>query len=197
MSAVGYSAISLVPLSLPTTPRWGSAQHTKCKTQSEAIPYTPLPLPPQAGPYGCLMGILASFFVFIILESNRLTNFKFDLIKLAVVLVILLGVGFLPYIDQWAHLGGFIMGFLLSGVFMPYIPSSEEEKTSQAKERAVCITKYVLLGVGIPLVVLLFVLCFVVFYVAQPVCDNCSYITCPFQEGFTVCTDQTAMLRQR
>lgn len=143
------------------------------------------------------MGILASFFVFLILESNRLTNFKFDLIKLAVVLVILFGVGFLPYIDQWAHLGGFIMGFLLSGVFMPYIPSSEEEKTSQARERGVCITKYVLLGVGIPLVVVLFVLCFVLFYEVQPVCDNCSYLTCPFQGGFTVCTDQTAMLRQR
>lgn len=145
------------------------------------------------------MGILASFFVFIIMESFRLNNFIFDIIKLAVMLVIILAVGFLPYVDQWAHIGGFIMGFVLSGVLMPYIPPSKEERKNmkQNTEKAVRIIKYVLLGVGVPLVVVLFVAFFLVFYLAQPVCDNCSFLTCPFQAGFTVCTDQTAMLRQR
>ena len=145
------------------------------------------------------MGIIACFLVFLILESNRLANFKFDLIKLSGVLVVLFGVGFLPYIDQWAHFGGFIMGFLLSGVFMPYIPAEDFTTFKEAprKEQALWVTKYVFMGVGIPLAVVLFVVCLVLFYVVQPVCDNCSYLTCPFQEGFTVCTDQTAMLRQR
>lgn len=155
------------------------------------------PYYPSTGPYGCIMGIIASFIVFIILEENRIDTFKFDLLKIAVIIVVIVVLGLLPYVDQWAHLGGLVMGFLLGGMLMPYIPAFEEEDISEKKERRVRVTKYICLAVSIPLSIIFFVIFLVVFYVSQPYCDWCSYLTCPFQEGFTVCIDQTATLRAR
>ena len=159
--------------------------------------YRVLHCPPQTGPYGCIAGVIASFFVFIILEEYRIVTFKFDVLKLIVLIVIIVVLGFLPYVDQWSHLGGFAMGFLLGGMFMPYIPAFEEENIPERKERRVRILKYIFLAVSIPLSIILIVVFLIVFYVAQPYCDWCSYLTCPFQEGFTVCIDQTASLRAR
>ena len=138
--------------------------------------------------------------VFVILEENRLSNFKSDMLKISAIIVILFILGFLPYVDQWAHIGGFVMGFLFGGIFLP---AAEEDEDQPKKKNEKCLRfvkylKWSFVIVFIPLVIILFVVFFVVFYVVQPYCQGCSYLTCPFQTGgLTVCIDQTATLRDR
>ena len=102
--------------------------------------------------------------------------------KLLLILVLLLLLGLLPWVDNYAHIVGFFTGFLLAYALMPYIAFDRKERahTRRVVSIIVCLVT----------AVLVFGALLAVFYaVPAKECDWCKYLTCiPFTEDF--CADQ-------
>ena len=158
----------------------------------------------QAGPAGSILGIVAYFFVFLIFESPHLMRPWIEALKLLlVVLLPLLLVGLLPFVDNFAHIGGLVFGFLLSGVFVPYWAEKKawenvgkDSRHSQHQYNVLRKVKIAMIAVGIPLVVGLFLLFILLFYFYQETLAFLVYLNCvPFTETF--CIDNLPETRDR
>ncbi|KAL5254665.1 hypothetical protein ACHWQZ_G014188 [Mnemiopsis leidyi] len=146
-----------------------------------------IPYQPEVGASGALYGILASLIVEVVVNWKIYKSPFLELAKLLLLLALLFLVGLLPWIDNYAHIGGFLFGFLTSFVVLPHVNFSEEDRIAKLVVQIAC-------GV---LSVVLFALLFIVFYLAQgSTCENCIYINCiPFTDSF--CQDSTMELRPR
>ncbi|KAE8680452.1 RHOMBOID-like 1 isoform 2 [Hibiscus syriacus] len=71
----------------------------------------------SVGASGALFGLLGSMLSELITNWTIYAN-KAPLLTLVLVIVINLAVGVLPHVDNFAHIGGFISGFLLGFVFL-------------------------------------------------------------------------------
>ncbi len=94
---------------------------------------------------------------------------------IAIFLYIALGV--LPYIDNYANIGGFIFGVLSSFVLVPYITVGKWDR----------VKKLCLILLALPVIGFLYLAGFVVFYnlPVSEFCSWCSYIDCiPFTSTF-------------
>ncbi len=142
---------------------------------------------------------MSYFFVFLIFESRILKHPIREFLKLLGVIGAFLLMGFLPFIDNIAHLGGFLFGFLISGVLIPFIPYKQYwsiTKEDPKKNELFFYVKIGLIFVGLCGLVLLFVLFFVLLYVVQDTWIGFSYLTCiPFTS--TLCVDQQQFIRNR
>ena len=78
----------------------------------------------EAGPAGSQFGILACLIVEVINVWPILRDPKVALGKLLAILLIFLLLGFMPWVDNYAHITGFITGFFLSYALMPFISFS-------------------------------------------------------------------------
>ena len=159
---------------------------------------------PQTGPAGSILGIVAYFFVFLIFESPHLEKPWIEALKLFfLVLLPLLVVGLLPFVDNFAHIGGFVFGFLLSGIFVPYWAEkkawenvSDSKKDSRKDYDTLFKVKIALIVVGIVLVVGLFLLFILLFYFYQFTHVALAYLNCvPITENF--CIDNLPETRDR
>ena len=76
---------------------------------------------PSVGSSGALFGIIAAILINLLIHWKSLYKPVWQVINLAFVVVIsiLLGV-FVPFIDNYAHIGGFIMGIGNGLIFAPY-----------------------------------------------------------------------------
>ena len=76
---------------------------------------------PSVGSSGALFGITAALVINLLIHWKSLHKPIWQLVNLIVVIIvsILLGV-FVPFIDNYAHIGGFIMGIGNSLLFAPY-----------------------------------------------------------------------------
>lgn len=123
-------------------------------------------------------------------------------------LVIVLGfllIGTFPYIDNWAHLGGFVFGIVSAIVFLPYItfglaldpalwasvawmepitavqtlitPLSLWQTSPSKWDKA---RKQLLLAIAFPALLIMFILAFVIFYNVQnnEFCSWCNRLNC-------------------
>lgn len=70
----------------------------------------------SAGASGCIYGIMGALFMIVKRNGGSYRQINFKRMTLAVLIYILYGFT-TPGIDGWAHLGGFIAGFLISGSF--------------------------------------------------------------------------------
>ena len=137
------------------------------------------------------MGIISTLLVYTFLEWKRLIHPMYEIGKLVVMILLGLLIGLLPYVDNFAHIGGLISGVLLSAIFVPYYPPYEGEasqvpKSHKDKFRRI---KILLVAICLPTFIAIYVIIFVLFYVVQPNCSGCQYITCiPFSD--TICRDQ-------
>jgi len=97
-----------------------------------------------------------------------------EVVKLLAILLTLFVLGLLPWIDNYAHLAGFIFGFLLSFTMWPYIP--------YLSRRGKIVSVFICMSVSLGLFVMLIVL----FYVSPLYeCPNCHYFNCiPFAPQF-------------
>jgi hypothetical protein len=79
-------------------------------------------------------------------------------------------IGTLPYFDNWSHVGGFCFGVVSGIIFLPYVTFGEWDLAR----------KRILLIVCMPLLLLMIVMAFVVFYVLQSTsfCSWCQYVNC-------------------
>ena len=99
-------------------------------------------------------------------------------------MLVLVLFGFLPWVDNFAHVFGFVSGFLISLVIMPYITFNREGLFYTRKGRIIVIVVSLLTVLG------LFAALLAVFY-ALPgeTCEACKFFSCiPFTQKF--CADQ-------
>lgn len=127
-------------------------------------------------------------------QAHRFKAAWIEATKLLIVLVILFMCGLFPFIDNYAHIGGFVFGILLSGIVAPYYQPRKAElayyydkhkREYDPKKDWIQIVKYIFLGVGTPLVIVLYVFLFVWFYVVQDIWDGFQFLNCiPFTSTF-------------
>ncbi|ESO04883.1 hypothetical protein HELRODRAFT_111355 [Helobdella robusta] len=138
-----------------------------------------LPYHVEAGPSGSQFGLLASLFVEVIygwqlgiVQSPCLVIFK-----LTSILIFLFIIGLFPWVDNYAHLFGFIFGFFISFALMPY---AAELKILGRRGQILCMAACSVV------VLVMFLVLFILFYVS-PIysCDYCQYFNCiPFTQYF-------------
>lgn len=138
-----------------------------------------IPYRAEVGPAGAQFGLLACLVVEVFQNWQILRNPCKALSKLLAIILVLFTLGLLPWIDNFAHLGGFVCGIFLSFIFLPYICFGEFDRNRKRIQMVVCCV--LLAG--------FFTLGFVLFYV-RPIteCSWCQYFNCvPIAEGF--CND--------
>jgi hypothetical protein len=130
----------------------------------------------QVGPSGAQFGVLACLLVEVIQSYQMYRRPHIAILKLAAPILVLFLFGLLPWFDNWAHLFGFITGFLLAFALMPYVSFGRGDR------RRKIITLVACLGGAIGL----FVVLVIIFYVAPLThCESCQYFNCiPFTADF-------------
>ncbi|XP_057798563.1 RHOMBOID-like protein 2 [Salvia miltiorrhiza] len=73
----------------------------------------------SVGASGALFGLLGAMLSELITNWSIYTNKVAALLTLIVIVVINLGIGILPYVDNFAHIGGFLTGILLGFILLP------------------------------------------------------------------------------
>lgn len=130
---------------------------------------------PQVGPAGSQFGILACLFVELFQSWQILARPWRAFFKLLAVVLFLFTFGLLPWIDNFAHISGFISGLFLSFAFLPYISFGKFDL--YRKRCQIIIFQVVFLGLLAGLVVL--------FYFYPVRCEWCEFLTCiPFTDKF-------------
>ncbi|WAQ96006.1 RHDF1-like protein [Mya arenaria] len=130
----------------------------------------------EVGPAGSQFGILACLLVEVLQSWQMLQRPAISLLKVAVPIVVLFLLGLLPWIDNWAHVCGFLFGFLLAFSLLPYVSFGQFDRRRK------------LIGIILSLggAILLFVLLVILFYVLPLYdCPGCQYFNCvPFTPNF-------------
>ncbi|XP_062304330.1 inactive rhomboid protein 2-like [Osmerus eperlanus] len=87
-----------------------------------------LPYRPEVGPAGSQFGLLACLFVELFQGWQMLLNPWKAFLKLVGIVLFLFLCGLLPWIDNIAHIFGFLSGLLLSFAFLPYVTFGNFDK---------------------------------------------------------------------
>uniref|UniRef100_A0A4W5R991 Inactive rhomboid protein n=1 Tax=Hucho hucho TaxID=62062 RepID=A0A4W5R991_9TELE len=87
-----------------------------------------LPYRAEVGPAGCQFGLLACLFVELIQGWQMLEKPWKAFLKLVGIVFFLFLCGLLPWIDNIAHIFGFLSGLLLSFAFLPYVTFGDFDK---------------------------------------------------------------------
>ena len=141
----------------------------------------------QVGPAGSIMGIMIGLLVYVIVELKR-DKFHNPCLQLSKVLMI---IGFflilgllLPYVDNFAHIGGLFAGLLLGIIFAPYYVLYNDSDYERNEN-----WKWILIFCFSVIFIILYGALFIIFYEVQPNCYGCQFFTCmPYTD--TICQDQ-------
>jgi len=122
------------------------------------------------GASGAIVGSVAAQWVDLLTHWGLEDRPVRTLIMLIIELIITIGFGYIPGVDNFAHLGGFLMGLLTCIVFFPVISLTRRHM----------IIVWICRILAIPLVVVLFVVLIRNFYTADPAagCEWCRYLSC-------------------
>ncbi|XP_024862220.1 inactive rhomboid protein 1 isoform X2 [Kryptolebias marmoratus] len=145
-----------------------------------------LPYRAEVGPAGSQFGILSCLFVELFQSWWILERPWRAFAKLSTISVFFFSFGLLPWIDNFAHVCGFVSGFFLSFAFLPYISFGHSDM--YRKRLQICGFLLIFLGLLSTLAVL--------FYVYPVKCDWCEYLTCiPITDKFCEKYDLNAHLQ--
>ncbi|XP_072207922.1 inactive rhomboid protein 2 isoform X1 [Excalfactoria chinensis] len=134
-----------------------------------------LPYRAEVGPAGSQFGLLACLFVELFQSWQALEKPWKALLNLSGIVLFLFICGLLPWIDNIAHLFGFLSGLLLSFAFLPYITFGTMDK--YRKRAMIIVSLLVFLG--------LFTSLFIWLYVYPINWRWIEYLTClPFTSKF-------------
>ena len=130
----------------------------------------------KVGPAGCQFGILACLLVEVLQSIQMLKRPCLAILKIGGFIVFLFILGLLPWIDNWAHVCGFLFGFLLAFSLLPYVSFGEFDRRRK------------IIGIVLSLggAIFLFIILVVLFYVLPLYdCPGCQYFNCiPLTEDF-------------
>ncbi|KAI9478730.1 MAG: rhomboid family-domain-containing protein [Benjaminiella poitrasii] len=121
---------------------------------------------------GALFGLVGYTVVDLIVNWKQIKKPGRELMKLLFVIVISLVLGLLPGLDNFAHIGGLIMGLLVSVLL--------KSKSQYASHRSIIIT-WIARIVSFILIIVLFVIFLHIFYTTTDlsnVCPGCKYLSC-------------------
>ena len=145
-----------------------------------------VPYRAEVGPAGAHFGLLACCMVEVIHQWHMLKYPEMAILKLVGITAVFFLAGLLPWVDNYAHLFGFIFGFLLSYAILPFVTFGRLYDRRR---------KLVLIVVCLSSIVFLFVGLLLLFYIT-PIhdCEVCKYFNCiPITKDF--CADQNIDLR--
>ncbi|KAF8905496.1 hypothetical protein CPB84DRAFT_1771583 [Gymnopilus junonius] len=125
---------------------------------------------PSIGASGAIFGTVAVTWVDLLAHWKYQYRPVRKLIFMAFELLIGFAIGYIPYVDNFAHIGGFIMGLLVGTVFYPVISTTKRHRS----------IIWVFRLCSIPLAIVLFVLLIRNFYTSDPyaACSGCRYLSC-------------------
>ncbi|GLB36056.1 putative rhomboid family protein [Lyophyllum shimeji] len=125
---------------------------------------------PSIGASGAIFGTVAVTWVDLFAHWKYQYRPVRKLVLMTIELLIGIGIGFIPFVDNFAHLGGFLMGLLVGTTFYPVISATKRHKFIMWCFRIV----------AIPLAVILFVVLIRNFYTSDPyaACSWCRYLSC-------------------
>lgn len=125
---------------------------------------------PSVGASGAIFGTVAVTWVDLFAHWKYQYRPVRKLVFMTIELAIGVAIGFIPYVDNFAHIGGFVMGLLVSTVLYPVISESKRHK----------LLMWVARLVAAPVAILLFVLLIRNFYTSNPyaACQGCRYLSC-------------------
>ncbi|TPX46696.1 hypothetical protein SeLEV6574_g03088 [Synchytrium endobioticum] len=83
---------------------------------------------PSVGCSGALYGLIACLLLDLLQNWKLIINPWIELLKMIVTIIISLGIGLFPYVDNFAHVGGFFSGILAGLIFMPTIHFGKWDK---------------------------------------------------------------------
>jgi len=121
------------------------------------------------GSSGAIYGMLGVETIDLFQTWQLLDNKPAQLVGLLIKLVIFLGIGTLPYIDNFAHVGGFVSGIVAALWVMPYIMFNTVDMWRKRIVHVVAGVLFVVLCVG---------LLYKFYTDNRIVCSWCNYIDC-------------------
>ncbi|ORX52963.1 rhomboid-domain-containing protein [Piromyces finnis] len=128
---------------------------------------------PSVGCSGALYGLLACLLLDLIQSWKIIIHPWKELFKLLLIIIISLAFGLIPYVDNFAHIGGFIMGLLMGIIFLPFIIFSKKG----------LIIKRILMVFSVFISIFLFIWAIRQFYIDGKYCRWCKYLSCiPIKE---------------
>lgn len=136
-----------------------------------------VPYQVNGGAGACVFGMIAVLFVELFQSWQLIDRAWLELLKLLGAMVVLLVIGTLPFIDNLANIGGLLFGIPTGIIFLPYITFGKVDAWR----------KRILLIICIPILLLMFIVSFFVFYfIPDPdFCSFCHYFNCiPFTSTF-------------
>ncbi|KAI9331240.1 hypothetical protein DFJ73DRAFT_899423, partial [Zopfochytrium polystomum] len=127
-------------------------------------------LTPSVGCSGALFGLVACLLIDLIQNWSLIIQPKRELAKLVFTLLLSFFLGTLPFVDGFAHLGGFFCGLLAGLAFMPTIHYSKRDGRWKLLMRVL----------AVPALVAVFVMMLRGFYddAARTGCVWCRYLSC-------------------
>lgn len=88
----------------------------------------------SSGASSCLAGLNGALLADIILNWHVLPSPWKNLVSMAFQLIVLLVIGWIPFVDNFAHIGGILAGFLVAMVVAPRLGSSPSPKKAATHE---------------------------------------------------------------
>jgi membrane associated rhomboid family serine protease len=148
---------------------------------------------PSVGASGAIFGTVAVTWVDLFAHWKYHYRPGRRLAWMTVELIFGIALGYVPYVDNFAHLGGLCMGLLVGTTLYPVISPSRRHKSIMWAFRLA----------AIPLAIVLFVVLIRNFYTSDPyaACSGCRYLSCiPTSSndycqgtGFTTTTSGTSI----
>ncbi|KAF8632591.1 hypothetical protein AX15_001797 [Amanita polypyramis BW_CC] len=125
---------------------------------------------PSVGASGAIFGTLAVTWVDLIAHWQFQYRPVRRLIFMTIELLIGFAIGYIPFLDNFAHIGGFVMGLLVGTVFYPIISTTKVHRT----------VTWVLRLAALALAIILYVVLVRNFYTSNPyaACSGCRYLSC-------------------
>lgn len=132
----------------------------------------------KVGPAGAQFGLLACLMIEVLDVWPMLRRPEQALLKLLAVVALLLLLGLLPWVDNWAHIFGFVFGLLLSSALLPFVTIGSAAYSRHRKRVQV----WLCLGGAVLLFLALVTIFYLVPVIDCPLCDlfNCLPITSQF-----------------
>ncbi|KAF9959248.1 hypothetical protein BGZ70_008921 [Mortierella alpina] len=129
--------------------------------------FAPL-LSPSMGASGAIFGLIGCLVLDLVQNWSLVVRPCWELSKLSLMILFSFAFGLLPFLDNFAHIGGFVAGILTGLVFMPVVYFSKRDK----------FIKLGLKVVALPLIILIIVLGLTNFYKGANNCSWCKYLSC-------------------